>query len=135
MILRFSKDLTPAMRDEKFREFCDMTSQALGFSIEMAKPKDVAGPGDFVMTGTHTDTTLELDLDDEEPIALDGFECVFVPRADADIRELKQNAEWMKRFSAKSVDRAYAGTRVNEFIMEGGNSSDTYHFVIKVFGA
>ena len=138
MILRFAKEQTQALRDEKFREFCDLTSQALNVSIENAKTKEVAGPGDYLLIGTHLDSTLELDLDSEEPIRLDGFECIYVPRAEADARELRLNEEWNRRFSATSVDRNFAGLKLHEFIMSevsnAGESADKYQFVIKIIG-
>ncbi len=135
MILRFAKEQTPAAREEKFREFCDITSQALNRSIEAAKSKDVAGPGDFLLVGTHTDPTQELDLDGEEPIRLDGFECIYVPRAEADARELRSSEEFAKRFGMTAVDKNYSGLRLNEFIMsEEASGADRYHFVIKILG-
>lgn len=138
MILRFAKDQPPALREDKFREFCDVTSQALKVSIENAKSKDVAGPGDFVLVGTHTDASLELDLDSKEPIQLDGFECIYVPRAEADLRELGNSEEWSRRFEQKSIDRNYNGIRLHEFLMSEvpthGASADRYHFVIKILG-
>jgi hypothetical protein len=145
VILRFAKEQTQAARDEKFREFCDITSQALNRSIENAKVKEVAEPGDFLLVGTHTDPTLELDLDTEEPIRLDGFECIYVPRAEADARELRSSEEFKKRFGANAVDKNYAGLRVNEFLMsqvvEGpatglkdAKFQDRYHFVVKIVG-
>lgn len=138
MILRFAKDQPPALREEKFREFCDITSQALNVSIENAKPKDVAGPGDYILVGTHTDTSLELDLDGQDPIQLDGFECIYVPRADADMKELRQSEEWNHRFQLKSVDRNYSGIRMHEFLMSevpaDGGTADRYHFVLKILG-
>lgn len=146
MILRFAKEQTQAARDEKFREFCDITSQALNRSIENAKVKEVAEPGDFLLVGTHTDPTLELDLDTEEPIRLDGFECIYVPRAEADARELRSSDEFKKRFGTNAVDKNYAGLRVNEFLMsqvvEGpatglkdAKFQDRYHFVVKIIGS
>ncbi len=138
MILRFAKEQTQALRDEKFREFCDLTSQALNVSIENAKTKEVAGPGDYLLIGTHIDSTLELDLDSEEPIRLDGFECIYVPRAEADARELRSNEEWNRRFATTSVDRNFAGLKLHEFIMSevsnAGESADKYQFVIKIIG-
>ncbi len=138
MILRFAKEQTQALRDEKFREFCDLTSQALNVSIENAKTKEVAGPGDHLLIGTHIDSTLELDLDSEEPIRLDGFECIYVPRAEADARELRSNEEWNRRFATTSVDRNFAGLKLHEFIMSevsnAGESADKYQFVIKIIG-
>ncbi len=136
MILRFAKEQTQAARDEKFREFCDVTSQALNRSIENAKSKEVAGPGDFLLVGTHTDPTQDLDLDSEEPIRLDGFECIYVPRAEADARELRGSEEFKKRFGAASVDKEYAGLRLNEFLMsEVAGGGDRYHFVVKILGS
>ena len=146
MILRFAKEQTQAARDEKFREFCDITRQALNRSIENAKVKEVAEPGDFLLVGTHTDPTLELDLDTEEPIRLDGFECIYVPRAEADARELRSSDEFKKRFGTNAVDKNYAGLRVNEFLMsqvvEGPTTGlkdakfqDRYHFVVKIIGS
>lgn len=138
MILRFAKEQTQALRDEKFREFCDLTSQALNVSIENAKTKEVAGGGDFLLIGTHIDTTLELDLDSEEPIRLDGFECIYIPRAEADAKELRSNEEWNRRFSTSSVDRNFAGLKLHEFIMSettsDGDAADKYQFVIKIIG-
>ena len=138
MILRFAKDQPPALREEKFREFCDVTSQALNVSIENAKSKEVAGPGDFVLVGTHTDASMELDLDSKEPIHLDGFECIYVPRAEADLKELGHSEEWNRRFQPKSIDRNYNGIRLHEFLMSevptNGASADRYHFVIKILG-
>lgn len=138
MILRFAKEQTQALRDEKFREFCDLTSQALNVSIENAKSKEIAGAGDYLLIGTHIDTTLELDLDSEEPIRLDGFECIYVPRAEADVKELRSNDEWNRRFATTSVDRNFAGLKLHEFIMSevstGGESADKYQFVIKIIG-
>jgi hypothetical protein len=49
VILRFAKEQTQALRDEKFREFCDLTSQALNVSIENAKTKEIAGAGDYLL--------------------------------------------------------------------------------------
>ncbi|CAN5456771.1 hypothetical protein BH10BDE1_BH10BDE1_07670 [soil metagenome] len=146
MILRFAKEQTQAARDEKFREFCDITSQALNRSIENAKVKEVAEPGDFLLVGTHTDPTLELDLDTEEPIRLDGFECIYVPRAEADARELRLSDEFKKRFGTNAVDKNYAGLRVNEFLMsqvvdgpttglKDAKFQDRYHFVVKIIGS
>ena len=149
MILRFAKEQTQAARDEKFREFCDVTSQALNVSIENAKSKEVAGPGDFLLVGTHTDPTLELDLDTEEPIRLDGFECIYVPRAEADARELRSSEEFKKRFGLNAIDKSYAGLRLNEFLMsqvidgapagqatdlKNAKFQDRYHFVVKIVG-
>lgn len=134
MILRFAKEQTQAARDEKFREFCDVTSQALNFSIENAKSKEVAGPGDFLLIGTHSDPEQELDLDTEEPIRLDGFECIYVPRAEADSRELRSSEEFKKRFGAGAIDKNYAGLRLNEFLMSEEGGGDRYHFVIKILG-
>jgi hypothetical protein len=138
VILRFSKDQPPALREDKFREFCDVTSQALNVSIENAKSKDVAGPGDFVLVGTHTDQSMELDLDGKEPIQLDGFECIYVPRAEADLRDLSHSEEWRRRYQEKSIDRNYSGIRLHEFLMSeipvDGSSADRYHFVLKIFG-
>lgn len=149
MILRFAKEQTQAARDEKFREFCDITSQVLNVSIENAKSKEVAGPGDFLLIGTHTDPTLELDLDSEEPIKLDGFECVYVPRAEADARELRSSEEFKKRFGVSAIDKNYAGLRLNEFLMsqvivgsgqgqkpdlKDAKMLDKYHFVVKILG-
>lgn len=145
MILRFAKEQTQAARDEKFREFCDITSQALNVSIENAKTKEVAGPGDFLLVGTHIDPTLELDLDTEEPIRLDGFECIYVPRAEADARELRSSEEFKKRFGVNAIDKNYAGLRLNEFLMsqvidgpqqglKDAKMQDKYHFVVKIIG-
>ena len=138
MILRFAKEQTPAARDEKFREFCDLTSQALGINFEMAKEKEVAGPGDIIMVGTHIDTTQDLDLDGEEPIRIESIECLYIPRAEADVAELKNHPIWSTRFTARALDRNFAGLHLNEFLMKEVTSSegpaDQYSFVLKVKG-
>lgn len=144
MILRFSKEQTPVAREDKFREFCDLTSQALGINFENAKEKDVAGPGDLIMVGTHVDLEQDLDLDGEEPIRIENVECIYIPRAEADMAELRKDPAWSGRFSPQSMDRAFAGLRLNEFLMkevtvpESGSAkkrnADQYSFVIKIKG-
>ena len=135
MILRFAKEQPQATREEKFREFCDITSQTLNFSIENAKTKEIAGPGDFLLVGTHTDPTMELDLDTEEPIRLDGFECIYVPRAEADARELRASDEFKRRFGMSAIDKNYSGLHLNEFLMsQEKDGADRYHFVVKILG-
>lgn len=138
MILRFTKEQHPDVREESFREFCDMTSRALGVSIENAHLKDVAGPGDYVLVGNHTDPDMSVDLDGKAPIRLDGYECLYIPRAEADCEELEKQPEWSNRFNRSAVNRDYSGIRLHEFLMSevsiNGNPADRYHFVIKIFG-
>ncbi len=142
MILRFAKEQTPAARDEKFREFCDLTSQALGINFEMAKEKEVAGPGDIILVGTHIDRSQDLDLDGEEPIRIENVECIYVPRADADVAELRNHPIWSTRFTAKALDRNFEGLHLNEFLMkeltvsdDGAKAlADQYSFVLKIKG-